>query len=527
MRSAFGVLALAAFAAAAPSKLHQAEKKATPELLTDIDKIQTYWGGQRPYKPTPSDYFGVENAGLPDGCGYEQIHILHRHGARYPTAFGEDGTNDELFISKLLNISSMEGKNTFYGPLDFLNDYTYQLGLSLLLPTGSSQEYQSATDFWNTRGRLLFNASAGEAYYNATLANGTTLPKMTFRTTSQSRILASAYAWVAGFFGPTNTSAQYDFTIITEGGGAADPLALDCENSDIPAIGYTGDDYVFDFIPLYLTEATERFNNYLADGPYSFNVNDTYAMQSICTYEYVTFGDSDFCYLFTENEWKGFAYSLNLEYYYDFSFGQATGKAQGIGYVEELMARLTHHLINTTDSNINTTLDGSEATFPLNQKLYMDMSHDDVQVSVITALGVNYFRGALPVEAGAELTPRSFEISYMTPFSSRLNTEVIGCNSPTPTEIKKNRVLYTPNQNGYDPATATNKFVRMTWNGGVVPLDSIDGGFCGGRTDGLCPLEAFLASQANASAVANYEYACNGNYTTLAKFVPDSGTIFP
>ncbi|KAI5476528.1 hypothetical protein MNV49_007538 [Pseudohyphozyma bogoriensis] len=474
MRNAFAVLAVLGVALAAPSSFRSLENsKKTAELLTDLEKIQTYWGVQRPYKP------------------------------------------------------SVAGNQTFFGPLDFLNDYTYQLGFSLLLPTGSAGEYQSATDFWNTRGRLLFNASAGQPYYNATLSNGTTLPKMNFRTTNQSRVLASAYAWLAGFFGPTNTSDHYDLTIISEDEGFNNTLAFDCPTGEIPAIGYVGDDYVYDFLPLYLTEATERLNNFVADGTYSFDLNDTYAMQSICTYEYSTFGDSEFCYLFTEDEWKGFAYTLDLEYYYDYSFGQSTGKAQGIGYVEELLARLTHHLINTTDSSVNTTLDGSEATFPLDQKLYMDMSHDDIQVSVITALGINYFRGALPVEPGAEHRQHSFNLSYLTPFSARLNTEVIGCNSANPSELKKNRVLYTPQQNGYDPATATHKFVRMTWNGAVVPLDSIDGGFCGGRNDGLCELDKFVASQANASAVANYQYACYGNYTTPANFVPDSGTIFP
>lgn len=56
-------------------------------------------------------------------------------------------------------------------------------------------------------------------------------------------------------------------------------------------------------------------------------------------------------------------------------------------------------------------------------------------------------------------------------------------------------MLYSPGQNGFNPATATHKFVRMTWNGGVVPLATIEGGKCEGRKDGLCPLGAFLESQ--------------------------------
>ncbi|KAK4704915.1 hypothetical protein P7C70_g1287, partial [Phenoliferia sp. Uapishka_3] len=461
---------------------------------------------------------------------------------------GEDGTNDEILVAKLLNISTTEGGAPFLGPLEFLNTYVYQLGLSLLVPSGSAMEYQSAADFWNTRGRLLFNATAGQAYYNATYQNGSSRPTLVLRTTSQARILASEQAWAAGFFGPTNTSAQYDLVEIKEGGGANDTLALDCVNSDVAAIGYTGDDAVFEFIPLYLQEATERMNNYLVNGAISFNVNDTYAMQSICTYEYATFGDSEFCYLFTEQEWAGFEYSLDLEYYYDFSFGQATGRAQGIGYVEEMIARLKGKPVAATNTNVNKTIDDDPAKFPIGEKLYMDMSHDDVQVSVITALGVKYFQGELPITASAPSPSRPFRISYMTPFASRLNTEVIGCTSASPLELKKNKVLYSPNQNGYDPALATNKFIRMTWNGGVVPLATIEGEYNDSTLSCLlltehchrwsvrrsyrrivslvCLLVFTVYFQVNASITANYDYACTGNYT-LDGFVADSGTIFP
>ena len=40
-------------------------------LLTDISQIQRYWGDATPYQDTPANYFGVQNSGLPYGCGYE------------------------------------------------------------------------------------------------------------------------------------------------------------------------------------------------------------------------------------------------------------------------------------------------------------------------------------------------------------------------------------------------------------------------------------------------------------------------
>ena len=38
------------------------------ELLTDITKIQKYWGQISPYADNSEDYFGVKYTGLPDGC---------------------------------------------------------------------------------------------------------------------------------------------------------------------------------------------------------------------------------------------------------------------------------------------------------------------------------------------------------------------------------------------------------------------------------------------------------------------------
>lgn len=38
------------------------------DLLTDISKIQRYWGQISPYADNPDDIFGVDYVGLPDNC---------------------------------------------------------------------------------------------------------------------------------------------------------------------------------------------------------------------------------------------------------------------------------------------------------------------------------------------------------------------------------------------------------------------------------------------------------------------------
>jgi len=141
--------------------------------------------------------------------------------------------------------------------------------------------------------------------------------------------------------------------------------------------GQIGDLLLETYLPKYLANATQRMNAF-APKDFTFTVNDTYAMQSICAYEsnYIGLGMSAFCDLFTLEEWQGFEVTLDTEYYGDYAFANPTGRAQGIGYLQELMARLDHQYINASDSSVNSTLDDNADTFPLNELFYADFSHD-------------------------------------------------------------------------------------------------------------------------------------------------------
>lgn len=101
----------------------------------------------------------------------------------------------------------------------------------------------------------------------------------------------------------------------------------------------------------------------------------------------------------------------------------------------------------------------------------------------------------------------NFQLSHMTPFGGRLVTEVIGCAAADPPEVAS-RVQYYATQYGYDAADAPNKFIRMRLNNGILPLKTISGKMCkNGRSDGLCAFDDFVASQADAYALSNYDYA--------------------
>lgn len=69
---------------------------------------------------------------------------------------------------------------------------------------------------------------------------------------------------------------------------------------------------------------------------------------------------------------------FNTSSRYDSAFGSPVARVQGLGYLQELVARLTHTPIETHNSSTNATLDDSSITFPLNQSLYVDATHEVV-----------------------------------------------------------------------------------------------------------------------------------------------------
>lgn len=136
-----------------------------------------------------ADSFGVDNPkyrALPQpksgSCSVEQVHILHRHGARYPTS----GAPPAKFASFLKNASKYL---QFSGALSFLSKWKYALGKELLVPLGREQLYDSGVNAAMEYGRL--------AAWDVQERN-----KTVFRAGSQQRIVDSAISWLAGFYGP-------------------------------------------------------------------------------------------------------------------------------------------------------------------------------------------------------------------------------------------------------------------------------------------------------------------------------------
>ncbi|KAK4088553.1 multiple inositol polyphosphate phosphatase-like protein [Purpureocillium lilacinum] len=515
-------------------------------IISDIPSIYRSWGELSVYADNAEDAFGVKSVGLPDGCQVESVSTLQRHAQRFPDSV--DGKVTGGFAQKVANHTSAhsrESRGGFSGPLKFLNSYTYILNdTGLLTGVGAATEVSAGVSFWNRYGRTLYNASAAQLQYNPVFAsNGSTRPRVTLRTTGQSRIENSQINWALGFFGPsfnatpdpalTEWTSPFKVVIIPEGGTENNTLASydSCFNDNSDANGDIAARHQDAYKKNYLRSAVHRLQ---ADAPsgFEFTYQDAYAMQMMCAYEYAFIGMSDFCHLFSEDEWEGFETVLDIQYYYLYSYGNPTGRAQGIGYLQELIARLTHEYITSSNSSVNSTLDDNASSFPLGQQIYADFSHDDILISVLTAMSLDYLKDAPPLTQFPPRPDRRFILSHLTPFGANLITETIGCSSADPAAVWDRRVQYSPTQYGYDAANASHKFIRMRLNNGILPLHTIRGGLCGnttsGRVDGLCELSAFLKSQEDAYKLSNYDYACFGNYTLTnsTKAIDYDGTIF-
>lgn len=172
----------------------------------------------------------------------------------------------------------------------------------------------------------------------------------------------------------------------------------------------------------------------------------------------------------------------------------------GIGYVQEVRARLQNHTLGYSGSQINTTLDNNTVTFPLNQTLYFDFSHDTNIMSILTAFGFKQFSALLPNSSYPGT--HNLTVSHMEPFGARLDIEVI----KTPQPLAANRTYISGN---------TTTYVHFILNQRTLPLGYSFAACDAGRLDGWCELNTFLNATANATSLANYQYACFGNYSAV------------
>lgn len=312
----------------------------------------------------------------------------------------------------------------------------------------------------------------------------------------------SAEYFLSGFFGldwPRNATLE----LIIEDGTFNNSLAGydTCVNSDsYQSAG--GDNASEVWQGHYLQDALKRLAPHLSfdDKDTNLTISDIYDLQSLCPYETVALGYSAFCPLFTYPEWQGYEYSIDLSFSGNNAFQSPTGRAVGIGWVQELRSRLQNRYLRKQGGSANLTLDTMPETFPLDQSLYLDFSHDTNIMSILTAMGLTQFNAVLPTD---HMVEHELVVSHLEPFGARLDIEVIETARPLAAERPAR----------YESGGRTT-YLHMLLNQRTIPLGrSLKQ--CGERDDGWCEVGDFLRATDDAFERSMYERACFGDYESV------------
>lgn len=437
--------------------------------------VSRHWGNLSPMYSLPQDTFGIQTGPeIPPGCSLDQLHLLHRHGARYPT-----GGTLLLSFGNMIHQAQAAGNFQAKGDLAFLNTWKYKLGSEVLTPFGRSQMFQLGVSYRQKYGFLIpFESDRPRDPNN--------LP--VFRTTSQHRMYHSALNFAAGFFG-LPLEHKYHQSIIIENHGFNNSLApyFSCPNAQASRPAGPQKSNIWKEISL---KASQKRLNQLVSG-IQFSTSDINTMQALCAYESVALGTSDFCKLFSPEEWKDFTYANDLEFWYTASFGNPFSAAIGAGWTEELLARLTKIAPSKSMTSINLTLDSDPNTFPLDQNIYVDATHDTVLTAIVVALNLTTLAQSGPLPADQRLEPRSFISTQVSPFGAQLAAQVLTC--PTAPD-----------------SSSTSRHIRFILNDAIIPLDGLEG--C--QTDkltGMCDLNNFISGLQTRLSEIDYQQVCFGH----------------
>ncbi|KAJ6617660.1 histidine phosphatase superfamily [Mycena sp. CBHHK59/15] len=354
----------------------------------DIDVVH-HFGNLAPWQSVKSLGLPHASASVPKGCKINQVHLVHRHGARYPMT----GALPSAFALVLHGLASTMGVT---GLLAFSVTWEYKMGAELLTPFGRSQLFDLGIGF-----RVRYSVERVQQFND--------LP--VFRTTSE-----------AGFFGMQSCQQDYHQLIEVESLGFNSTLASyeQCPNAN-NAIANFGQVQALKWVSVYLVKAQKQLQPFITGLLLSSSI--LVAIQQLCAYETVSLGYSPFCDLFTEEEWLGYSYLNDLLFWYGYGPGNPATSAQGIGYVQELLSRLTQTHITEFATTVNKTIVSSKVTFPLDQPMYVDATHDVVISAIITALNFTSLAANGPLPTDHIPPNHSYIINYIAPFASNLGSE--------------------------------------------------------------------------------------------------------
>ena len=411
-------------------------------------KIAHFWGQYSLWYSVPSEI----SVKPPKGCHVTFANVLSRHGGRDPTV-GKSMAY-ALLIANIQNTST-----AFPDEFAFLKHYEYSLGADELTAAGRQEMVNSGAHFFRRYHKLVKKHTPF------------------VRAGGQHRVVESAQEWLTGIAQSVNAKPKDVDVIIPEGTQWNNTLSHDVcpafEGGPHHGLGERAQQiWASKFVP----SIQERINSKLGT-----DLSATYIvyLMDMCPFDTLAHPSakvSPFCDLFTTEEWHQYDYFQTLGKYYGYGVGNPLGATQGIGYVNELLARLQNKPVED-NTNTNRTLDSDPATFPLDRKVYADFSHDNDISGVLAALGLyNQTKPLSNTTVESIKETHGYSAAWTVPFASRLYVEKLQCSG------------------------AKEEFVRIIVNDRVHPLE-----FCDADKHGRCTLSKFVESQSFATSGGSWE----------------------
>ncbi|RMD43564.1 hypothetical protein DV735_g1579, partial [Chaetothyriales sp. CBS 134920] len=446
--------------------------------------ISHFWGQYSAFFSVPSEI----SADVPANCEITFAQILSRHGARDPTS-----SKTELYNETIIALKANVSSSALTGKYAFLADYEYDLGADLLSTFGQQQLINSGIKFYNRYAGLA----------------ATTTPFV--RAGAQTRVVESALNWTQGFHaartaaGNADPDFPYSVLEISEEDGQNNTLNhAVCTNFEDDDQYYASinenaqETFAATFVPAILARLE-------ADLPgVELTTTDVISLMELCPFNTVasdTGAISPFCRLFTEQEWHSYNYYQNVNKYYGYGAGNPLGPTQGVGWTNELIARLTDQPVDDHTST-NTTLDSNPDTFPLGRKLYADFSHDNDMMAIFFALGLYNNTPVLSNTTIVEAEQAGgYSTSWLVPFGARMYVEKMACAAPAfgagPRDGAHGKFGRSNAWNAWNPWAGANapsssspqELVRVIVNDRVIPLIG-----CGADHLGRCTVDSFVES---------------------------------
>ncbi|EEH41663.2 3-phytase A [Paracoccidioides lutzii Pb01] len=424
-------------------------------------KYSQHWGQYTPFFSLRT--ISETSPDIPVGCTVTFVQVLSRHGARYPTK------NKSSTYSQLIK-RIQDRTKTYLSEFAVLETFNYQLQTDDLTPFGESQLTDSGIKFYRRYQHL------------------TKKSKIFIRASGSPRVIVSAEKFIEGFYqeklrDPTATDKDAKpsvAVILSEDPGSNNTL----EHGNCDLFEETKPSHVVqkEFAKVFASPILNRFSSHLIGS--NLDVADIVHLMDLCSFHTVAFTPdartiSPLCNLFSNEEWTQYDYYNTLGKYYGFGAGNPLGASQGVGFVNELISRLTSKPVSDSTS-VNHTLDSDPKTFPLGLPLYADFGHDNTMTSIFTALGI--FNDTQPLSNSTVQGPsetKGFSASWIVPFAARAYIEKMECDS-------------TP--------VAREPLVRVVINDRVVPLHG-----CKVDSLGRCRLKDFVEGLSYARAGGDWE----------------------